>query len=33
VKWMVKERGAKKFCVIYQDDEFGLKCSAAPKPG
>ena len=25
VKWMVKERGAKKFCIIYQDDEFGLE--------
>ncbi|MCX7175021.1 MAG: ABC transporter substrate-binding protein [Proteobacteria bacterium] len=25
VKWMAKERGAKKFCVIYQDDEFGLE--------
>jgi branched-chain amino acid transport system substrate-binding protein len=22
-KWMVKERGAKKFCAIYQDDDFG----------
>jgi branched-chain amino acid transport system substrate-binding protein len=25
VKWMAKERGAKKFCIIYQDDEFGLE--------
>lgn len=25
VKWMSKERGAKSFCVIYQDDEFGLE--------
>ncbi len=25
VKWMAKERGAKKFCTIYQDDEFGLE--------
>ena len=25
VKWMAKERGAKKFCAIYQDDEFGTE--------
>lgn len=25
VKWMVKERGAKKFCAIYQDDDFGTE--------
>lgn len=25
VKFMQKERGAKKFCVIYQDDDFGLE--------
>ena len=25
VKWMAKERGAKSFCAIYQDDEFGLE--------
>ncbi|MCK9380598.1 MAG: ABC transporter substrate-binding protein [Sulfuritalea sp.] len=25
MKWMVKERGAKKFCVIYQDDDFGTE--------
>jgi branched-chain amino acid transport system substrate-binding protein len=31
VKWMAKERGAKKFCVIYQDDEFGWRCCAAPR--
>ncbi|MBL8486209.1 MAG: ABC transporter substrate-binding protein, partial [Rhodocyclaceae bacterium] len=24
VKWMAKERGAKKFCIVYQDDDFGL---------
>ncbi len=25
VKWIAKERGAKSFCAIYQDDEFGLE--------
>lgn len=25
VKFMQKERGAKKFCAIYQDDDFGLE--------
>jgi len=25
VKWMVRERGASSFCIIYQDDEFGLE--------
>jgi branched-chain amino acid transport system substrate-binding protein len=25
VKWMAKERGSKKFCVIYQDDDFGVE--------
>ena len=25
VKWIAKEHGAKKFCIIYQDDEFGLE--------
>lgn len=25
VKFMQKERGAKKFCVIYQDDDFGME--------
>jgi branched-chain amino acid transport system substrate-binding protein len=25
VKYMQKERGAKKFCIIYQDDDFGLE--------
>ncbi|MGB7479821.1 MAG: ABC transporter substrate-binding protein [Burkholderiaceae bacterium] len=25
VKFMQKERGAKSFCVIYQDDDFGLE--------
>lgn len=25
VKFMQKERGAKKFCVVYQDDDFGLE--------
>lgn len=23
VKWLAKERGAKKFCTLYQDDDFG----------
>lgn len=25
LKWMAKERGAKKFCLIYQDDELGTE--------
>ena len=25
VKFMQKERGAKKFCIIYQDDDFGME--------
>lgn len=25
VKWIAKDRGAKSFCIIYQDDEFGLE--------
>ena len=33
VKWMTKERGAKKFCVIYQDDEFGLEVFRGAEQG
>jgi len=33
VKWMSKERGAKKFCVIYQDDEFGLEVFRGAEQG
>ncbi len=33
VKWMVKERGAKKFCIIYQDDEFGLEVFRGSEQG
>ncbi len=33
VKWMVKERGAKKFCIIYQDDEFGLEVFRGAEQG
>jgi branched-chain amino acid transport system substrate-binding protein len=33
VKWMVKERGAKKFCTIYQDDEFGLEVFRGAEDG
>jgi branched-chain amino acid transport system substrate-binding protein len=25
VKWITKERGSKTYCIIYQDDEFGLE--------
>jgi len=33
VKWLVKERGAKKFCLIYQDDEFGLEVARGSEQG
>jgi branched-chain amino acid transport system substrate-binding protein len=33
VKWMVKERGAKKFCVIYQDDDFGTEVLKGAEDG
>ena len=33
VKWMAKERGAKKFCAIYQDDDFGLEVFDGAKDG
>jgi len=33
VKWMEKERGAKKFCAIYQDDEFGLEVFRGAEQG
>jgi branched-chain amino acid transport system substrate-binding protein len=33
VKWMAKERGAKKFCTLYQDDEFGLEVFRGAEQG
>jgi branched-chain amino acid transport system substrate-binding protein len=33
VKWMAKERGAKKYCIIYQDDEFGLEVLRGSEDG
>lgn len=33
VKWMVKERGAKSFCLIYQDDDFGLEIKQGAEAG
>jgi branched-chain amino acid transport system substrate-binding protein len=33
VKWMVKERGAKKFCAIYQDDDFGTEVLKGSQDG
>ena len=33
VKWIAKERGAKKFCIIYQDDEFGLEVFRGAEQG
>ncbi|MFA6312150.1 MAG: ABC transporter substrate-binding protein [Sterolibacterium sp.] len=33
VKWLAKERGAKKFCAIYQDDEFGLEVFRGAEQG
>lgn len=33
VQFMHKERGAKKFCVIYQDDEFGLEIVRGAEAG
>jgi len=33
VKWMAKERGSKKFCTIYQDDEFGLEVFRGAEQG
>ena len=33
VKFMQKERGAKKFCVIYQDDDFGLEVLRGAETG
>ena len=33
VKWMVKERGAKKFCIIYQDDDFGTEVLKGAEDG
>ncbi|MBL8488682.1 MAG: ABC transporter substrate-binding protein, partial [Rhodocyclaceae bacterium] len=33
VKWMAKERGAKKFCIVYQDDDFGLEVFRGAEQG
>ncbi len=33
VKWMVKEQGAKKFCAIYQDDDFGTEVLKGAEDG
>ena len=33
VKWMAKERGASSFCIIYQDDEFGLEVMRGAEDG
>jgi len=33
VKWMAKERGSKKFCIIYQDDEYGLEVLRGAEDG
>jgi branched-chain amino acid transport system substrate-binding protein len=33
VKWMVKERAAKKFCAIYQDDDFGTEVFKGAEDG
>ncbi|MBL8502091.1 MAG: ABC transporter substrate-binding protein, partial [Rhodocyclaceae bacterium] len=33
VKWMAKEQGSKKFCIIYQDDEYGLEVLRGAEDG
>ncbi len=33
VKWMAKERGSKKYCIIYQDDEYGLEVLRGSEDG
>lgn len=33
VKWMAKERNAKKFCAIYQDDDFGTEVLKGAEDG
>ncbi len=33
VKWMAKERGSKKFCIIYQDDEYGMEVLRGSEDG
>ncbi len=33
VKWIAKDRGAKSFCIIYQDDEFGLEVLRGAEDG
>ena len=33
VKWMARERAAKNFCIIHQDDEFGLEIFRGAETG
>lgn len=33
LRWMAKERGAKKFCLIYQDDELGAEVQKGAEDG
>jgi len=33
VQFMAKERGAKSFCIVYQDDEFGLEVMRGAEEG
>ncbi|MDT3737573.1 MAG: ABC transporter substrate-binding protein [Denitratisoma sp.] len=33
VKWMASERGSKSYCIIYQDDEFGLEVLRGSEDG
>jgi branched-chain amino acid transport system substrate-binding protein len=33
VKWVAKNKGAKRFCALYQDDEFGLEVVRGAEQG
>jgi branched-chain amino acid transport system substrate-binding protein len=33
VKWVAKSKGAKRFCALYQDDEFGLEVVRGAEQG
>jgi branched-chain amino acid transport system substrate-binding protein len=33
VKWIAKNKGAKRFCALYQDDEFGLEVVRGAEQG
>ncbi len=33
VKWLAKEKGAKKFCIVYQDDDFGTEILKGAEDG